>query len=86
MSHVSLELDDELVEVLRPLNPSLSVAARELMVLELFRRSTISAGKAAESLRMSKQEFLARASQCGVPYFSLTEQEWEAERRQSEQL
>jgi len=86
MSHVSVELDDELVEVIRPLNASLSAAARELMVLELYRRSSVSAGKAAESLHITKPEFLQRASRCGVPYFSLTVDEWEAERRQSEQL
>jgi len=86
MSHVSVELDDELVEVIRPLNPSLSEAARELMVLELYRRSSVSAGKAAESLHITKPEFLQLAAQCGVPYFSLTVEEWEAERHRSEQL
>jgi len=41
-------LDDDVVAALQQLNQPLEQAARECIVLELYRRGTISSGKAAE--------------------------------------
>lgn len=86
MSTVSLDLEEDLVALLRQSNQPVQRAARELMVLELYRRGTISSGKAAELLGMSRWEFIHHTSHLGIPYFVMTEDEWEAERKRSETL
>jgi predicted HTH domain antitoxin len=52
---------------------------RELIIFELYRRKRISDGKAAELLGVPKLEFLRRASELGIPYFDLDEQEFDRE-------
>jgi predicted HTH domain antitoxin len=74
------------VAVLRPLNQPLRRSVRELIVLELYRRGTLSSGKAAELLGMSRREFIHHASDLGIPYFAMTEDEWGDERTRSETL
>ena len=86
MSAVSLTLEADLVVLLRGMNLPTQQAVRELITLELYRRGTVSSGKAAELLQMSRWEFVRHASRLGIPFFDMTEEEWEAERRQSEQL
>ncbi len=86
MSTVRLDLEEDLVVLLRQFNQPVQRAARELIVLELYRRGTISSGKAAELLGMSRWEFIHYASHLGIPYFAMTKDEWEAERTQSEKL
>jgi predicted HTH domain antitoxin len=86
MSTVTVELEDDLVALLHQSNQPLQQAVRELMVLELYRRGTISSGKAAELLAMPRWEFVRHASHLGIPYFEMTEDEWKAERANSEAL
>jgi predicted HTH domain antitoxin len=86
MSTVRLDLEEELVALLRPLNQPIRRTVRELIVLELYRRGMISSGKAAELLDMSRWAFIQYASKLGIPYFEMTEDEWEAERIRSETL
>lgn len=83
MKTIEIELEDELVTVLRQANPSLPVAARELMVLELYRRAAISGGKAAELLGMARLEFIRHASRRGLDYIAMTPDEWADERDRS---
>lgn len=47
--------------------------------VELYRRSLASSGKAAELLGIFRLEFIQRAAELGIPYFSFTEAEWRAE-------
>jgi predicted HTH domain antitoxin len=86
MSTFKLDLEDDLVALLHNSNQSVQSAVRELIVLELYRRGAISSGKAAEILGMTRWDFIHHASYLGIPYLALTEDEWEAERRQSETL
>ena len=86
MSTVELELEDDLVGLLRQSNRPLQQEVRELIVLELYRRGAISSGKAAELLRMARWEFVRYASHLGIPYFDMTQDEWQAERAGSEAL
>ena len=79
MAILQLELADDLLEVLRMQGEPLERVARELMVLELYRRSEISRGKAAELLGMRLVEFLDYAGALGIPYVEYTEEEWAAE-------
>jgi predicted HTH domain antitoxin len=86
MSTVELELEDDLVGLLRQSNRPLQQEVRELIVLELYRRGTVSSGKAAELLRMRRWEFVRYASRLGIPYFDMTQDEWQGEREGSEAL
>ena len=86
MNTVKIDLEEDIVSLLHQLNQPVQSAARELMVLELYRRGTISSGKAAELLGMTRWEFIAHASHLGIPYFAMTEDEWKAERKRSETL
>ncbi|MEW6752824.1 MAG: UPF0175 family protein [Candidatus Latescibacterota bacterium] len=75
----TLELDDELATLLEQ-EQDLEHAARETLVMDLFRRGKISSGKAAAFLRVSRVDFLHRASDLGIPVISMTPEEWETEK------
>lgn len=86
MSTVQLTLDDELVSLLNETNHSVPDTIKEFVILELYRRGTISSGRAAEMLGMTRVAFIQYASRLGIPFFSLTEDEWEREIKRGEQL
>ena len=86
MSTINIDLEEDLVVLLRQSNQPVEQAARELIVLELYRRGAISSGKAAQLLGMSRMEFIQYASRLGIPYFSMAEDEWKDERTQSQKL
>ena len=75
MASTRIELDDELVAVLSRLNQPVPQAARELIVLELYRQAIISSGKAAQLLGMDRFDFIRRASRLGIPYFRMSAEE-----------
>ena len=79
MSKVTIELDEDLAAVLHQTNQPVQEAGREMIVLELYRRGTISSGKAAELLGMQRIDFIKHASRLGIPFFDMTEDEWAAE-------
>jgi hypothetical protein len=78
-------VEDRRHVLLRPHQP-VQVAGREMIVLELYRRGTISSGKAAELLGMPRIDFIKHASRLGIPYIDMTEEEWAAEKAASESL
>lgn len=86
MSGLSLDLDDDLASVLALTDRPAPEAARELIVTELYRRGTISSGRAAELLGMERFDFVRHASALGIPFFDMTEEEWETEVRTIEAL
>jgi hypothetical protein len=67
-------------------NQPVERTARELIVLEIYRRGAISGGKAAPLLGMSRVEFIRYASGLGIPYFTMTDDEWKSERTQRQSL
>jgi predicted HTH domain antitoxin len=74
-----LPLSDELVQVLETLDQPLERAALELIVMELYRRETISSGKAAQLLGMPKLDFIRYSGEMGIPYFRMDPGELERE-------
>lgn len=86
MSGISLDLDEDLASVLALTDRPAPEAARELIVAELYRRGTISSGRAAELLGMERFAFVRHASALGIPFFDMTEEEWETEVRTIEDL
>lgn len=71
MEAVPVQLDQDLVELLEELQRPAKQAARELIVLELYRQSEVSGGRAAQLLGMEREEFIRYASEQGIPYFQL---------------
>lgn len=54
-------------------------AAFNTIVLELYGQGKISSGKAGELLDMPRFTFVRYASQLCIPFFDMTEEEWQAE-------
>lgn len=86
MNEVLLNLEDEVIALLRQFNQPVQRSVREMIILELYRRATISEGKAAQLLEMSRSEFRQYATRLGLPYFSLNQEEWEEELIQIQKL
>jgi predicted HTH domain antitoxin len=74
----TLTLDDELAALLERDKP-LEQAAREVLVMDLFRREKISTGKACELLGLDRKAFIRRANELDVPVYLTTEPELEAD-------
>jgi len=79
MDSTILNLGEDLSGFLATLGEPIKQTAREMIVFELYRRSLISSGKAAELLGIPRREFIQRASELGIPYLRFTEDEWQAE-------
>lgn len=75
----TVELDDELAALLEQDKP-LDQAAREALVIELFRRGKVSTGKACELLGLDRMAFVRRADELGVPVYLTTDEEWKVEK------
>jgi predicted HTH domain antitoxin len=71
MGAASVELDEDLVALLEELRRPAKEAARELIVLELYRQGEVSSGRAAQLLGMEREAFIRHASNQGIPYFQL---------------
>ena len=85
-STVRIDIGEPLAALLHQTNQPVQQAGREMIVLELYRRGTISSGKAAELLGISRLGFIQHASRLGIPYLEMTEDEWSAEKATSESL
>jgi predicted HTH domain antitoxin len=72
-------VDDELAALLEREQP-LDQAAREALVMDLFRRGRVSTGKACELLGLDRVSFARRAAELDVAYFQMTKEDWETEK------
>ncbi len=86
MNTITLNLEDELTALLHGLNQPAPQAIREMVVLELYRRGTLSSGKAAQLLQMTRWEFVRYASRMGIAFFDMSADEWQSEREQADKL
>ena len=87
MNKSLLEVDRELINVLRPLSDQpLHVFAEELIVLELYRRRQISSGKAAELLGMDRLAFIQFSSRQGIAFLDMSAEEFADEVALAEQV
>jgi predicted HTH domain antitoxin len=86
MSTIQLDLDEEIAALLQRSNKPVPQVARELIILELYRRGAVSSGKAAQLFDMSRFEFIRYASRLGIAFFDLTDDEWKAEQAHAETL
>lgn len=79
MATIQLELDDDLVHILDELNQPVEQAIREMIVIDLYRRELISAGKGAELLGWPLKEFIQHTGKLGIPFFRQTPEELDRE-------
>ena len=69
-------LDDELAALLEGEKP-LDQAARETLVMDLFRRGN---SPLARPVGLDRARFARRAAELDIPYFQMTREDWERER------
>jgi predicted HTH domain antitoxin len=86
MGTVQVELDQDLVALLEELHRPVRQAARELIVLELYRQGELSSGRSAELLGLEREDFIRHASAQGIPYFQLQGEELRQELDASKKL
>jgi predicted HTH domain antitoxin len=86
MSTLQIQVSDELLALLNQHDQRADRSAIEMIVLELYRRGSISSGKAAELLAVSRIDFIHKASSLGIALLDMTDDEWAAERLVSESL
>ena len=72
---VSLDLPRDLLGALNVTEQQLGPRIKELVALELFREGTISSGKGAELLGISKLAFIGLLARHDVPYFTQSSEE-----------
>jgi predicted HTH domain antitoxin len=80
MGTVKIDVDASLAALLHQSNQRIEDTAREMIVLELYRRGSLSSGKAGELLGMPRLDFIRHASHLGIPYIDMTPDEWQAEK------
>lgn len=86
MPPVTVTLDTDLATLLQKRDQPIQKTAREMIVLELYRQGSISSGKAAQLLDMSRWEFIQHASQLGIAFFDLNAEEWQRERLRADEV
>ena len=79
MSTANIQVDEELIAILRELQQPIDKAATELIVLELYRLGKISSGRAAAILHMSRVDFIQHGSDLGIPYLRVTAEDLDNE-------
>lgn len=81
MGVIQLDLTEELAGFLGRSPDQIERRALESIVLDLYRRREISAGRAAEFLGLEKFTFIRWAGELGIPYLDMTAEEWQEELR-----
>ena len=75
MSEIRIEIDEDVLALLGESTEQIERHALEMIVLELYRRHTVSAGRAAMLLGMDKLAFIRWSGSLGIPYFDLSAEE-----------
>lgn len=81
MSQVPVLLDADLTQLLADSPEQIERSVLEMIVLDLYRRHEVSAGRGAELLNLDLLAFIRWAGAHGVPYIDMTPDEWEDELR-----
>jgi predicted HTH domain antitoxin len=81
MSEIRLHIDDEMLPLLGESPEEIERHALEMIVLELYRRRSVSAGRAAELLGLENLAFIRWTGELGIPYFDLSADELREELR-----
>lgn len=86
MSTIHITVDESIGELLGNSPEQIERSALEIIVLDLFRRHVISVGRAAEILDLDLLSFIRWSGAQGVPYFDMSDDDLEQERRAIESM
>ena len=86
MGAVQIELRSGSGGAARRAASTAKLAARELIVLELYRQGELSSGKAAQLLGLARDDFIQHASRQGIQHFQLRGEELRQELDASKKL
>lgn len=75
MSQVLIPFDESVTELLGDSPAQIERSALEIVVLDLYRRHVISAGRAAELLGLEEFAFIRWSGLLGIPYMDATHEE-----------
>jgi predicted HTH domain antitoxin len=81
MSQTQITIHDDVADLLGDTPEQIERHVYEVLVLDLYRRHVISAGRAAEILGMEKFAFIRWSGSRGIPFIDMTKEEWEEELR-----
>lgn len=76
MSQIQITLGDDVVDLVGGSLEQIERHVHEVLVLDLYRRHVISAGRAAEILGMEKLTFIGWSGSQGIPIFDTTPEDW----------
>ena len=76
MSQIQITLGDDVVDLVGGSPEQIERHVHEVVVLDLYRRHVISAGRAAEILGMGKLAFIRWSGSLGMPLFDTTPEDW----------
>lgn len=85
MSRIPVLLDEDVTVLLGESPEEIERSALEMIVLELYRRHEISAGRASEILNLDERAFIRWSGSLGIPYFDTTPEDWANQLRAIEQ-
>jgi hypothetical protein len=81
MTQIEINLDKDVAALLGDSPEEIERHALEMIVLELYRRHIISAGRAAEILNLDEFAFIRWSGSLGIPFFDTTPEDWEHQLR-----
>jgi len=81
MSTIQITVDEFVTELLGHSPEQIERAALEMLVLELYRQRKLSVGRSAAILGLDQLAFIRWSGSLGVPFFDMTDEDWEHERR-----
>ncbi len=79
MPTATVDLGPELTTMLSQGPLPVDETVREMLVLELYRRADISSGRAAELLGMDRESFIRYSCRLGIPFFRMSDEQWDRE-------
>jgi hypothetical protein len=81
MSEIRVRVDEDFLPLLGGSPEEIERQALEMIVLELYRRRIISAGRAADALGMEELVFIRWTGTLGLPFFDVSADELREELR-----
>lgn len=76
MSKQPLMFERDVLDLLGDSPEQIQRHALEYIVLEMYRRHNISAGRAAEILNLDEMAFIRWSGSLGIPFFDTTPEDW----------
>mgnify|MGYP000083940928 CR=1 FL=1 len=73
MSSVTVEIPENIAALVK--GRPIAEVTREAIVFDLYRRATISSGKAAELLGIDRVEFIQASGNLGIPFIQMSPEE-----------